>query len=221
MTDVSVVAARVVSPVAQPAPQATRRAPAVRRSDGLLRLRRFSLRLSNEWLPRVVWSASRTGRAGLVGLALVAASGVFYLSTHVPIAAEVAALKSELATAQARAASGAPRVASEPAAIVHNLPKRADMPAMLGLLFEQANAARLSIDTGKYEMTSAKTGDVVRYKVSFPVSGSYPQVRQFIDATLKAMPAVAISELSLERKAIGDGVVEAQIRLTVFTRGTS
>jgi Tfp pilus assembly protein PilO len=112
-----------------------------------------------------------------------------------------------------------PVAASESAATVRDLPGRADMPALLGVLFEQANAAHLSIDTGKYDMTTTKAGGVVRYKVSFPVVGPYPQVREFIDATLKAMPAVAISDLSLERKSIGDAVVEAQIRLTVFTKG--
>ena len=74
------------------------------------------------------------------------------------------------------------------------------------------------MDTGKYEMSTSKSGDIVRYKVSFPVIGPYPQVRHFIDATLAALPAAAISELSIERKAIGDSAVEAQIRLTVFTR---
>jgi hypothetical protein len=43
-------------------------------------------------------------------------------------------------------------------------------------------------------------------------------VRQFIDATLTALPTVALSELSLTRKTIGDGSVEAQIRMTLFTR---
>jgi hypothetical protein len=92
------------------------------------------------------------------------------------------------------------------------------MPSLLGVLLKQADAAHLSIDTGKYESSALKSGGVTSYQVSFPVSGPYPQVRQFIDATLTALPTVALSELSLTRKTIGDGSVEAQIRMTLFTR---
>jgi len=221
MNEAPVIAPPVVVPVPVPAPQpaAARRAPALRRSDRLLPLRRFSARLSNEWLPRVVWTVSRTGRPGLVGLALVAASAVFFFSTHLKVLEEVTSLQSELATARSRLASAGPSVAGDVGATVRSLPKRADMPALLGVLLEQANAAHLTIDTGKYELSTSKTDGVIRYKMSFPVTGPYPQVREFIDATLKAMPAVAVSDLSLERKSVGDAVVEAQIRLTVFTKG--
>jgi hypothetical protein len=92
------------------------------------------------------------------------------------------------------------------------------MPALLGVLLKQADAAHLSIDTGKYETTALKSGGVVSYQISFPITGPYPQVRQFIDATLSALPTVGMSELSLTRKSIGDGAVEAQIRLVAFTR---
>src|SRR5205085_1454739 len=43
------------------------------------------------------------------------------------------------------------------------------------------------------------------------------QIRAFIDATLATMPAVALSDLVLDRKSIADGDVEAQIRMTVYT----
>jgi hypothetical protein len=214
-----VIVPQTVVPVPQPAPRGSPPARVQRRSDALVPLRRLSARLTKQWLPGIVWSVSRTGRAGLVGLALVAASAVFFASTHLRIVDDVTALRSELAAARDRAAAGPSVAAADDLPGARNLPKRADMPALLGTLFEQADAAHLSIDTGKYDMTASKSGDFVRYKVSFPVVGPYPQVRQFVDATLKAMPAVAISGLSLERKSIGDGAVEAQIHLTFFTKG--
>ena len=59
---------------------------------------------------------------------------------------------------------------------------------------------------------------MVRYQIAFPVTGPYPRIRAFIDATLATMPAVALSDLVLDRKSIADGSVEAQIRMTVYTR---
>ncbi|HUO94934.1 MAG TPA: type 4a pilus biogenesis protein PilO [Steroidobacteraceae bacterium] len=195
------------------------RAPAVaRRSDGLVPLRRFGMRVANEWLPRATWTVARTGRPGLVGLALLVASAVFFASTQVPVENEIAALRGQLASARLHQATAPRAEASDVAKALRNLPKRADMPAILGVLLQQADDARLTLDTGKYETSSSKSGDIVRYKVAFPVTGPYPQVRKFIDATLTALPAAAISDLSIERKNIADGTVEAQIRLTVFTR---
>jgi hypothetical protein len=37
---------------------------------------------------------------------------------------------------------------------------------------------------------------------------------------LKNVPSASLSELAIERKSIADGVVEANIRLTLYTRGT-
>jgi Tfp pilus assembly protein PilO len=98
------------------------------------------------------------------------------------------------------------------------LPARADMPAILHQLFDHAAQARLAIDTAKYEIAATSSGGLMRHRISFPVTGPYPQIRAFIDATLATMPAVALSDLVLERKSIADGNVEAQIRMTVYTR---
>ena len=200
------------------APKAVRPPAIVRRSDALAPARRLGLRVVNEWLPRASWTIARTGRPGLVGLALLVATAVFLVSTQRPIAHDVASLREQLASAQQHQLEAPRAEVNDVARALKNLPKRLEMPALLGVLLKQADEAHLTMDTGKYEMTTSKSGDIVRYKVSFPVVGPYAQVRHFIDATLAALPAAAISELSIERKAIGDSAVEAQIRLTVFTR---
>ncbi len=190
---------------------------AVRRSDMLVPVRRLLLRIRNDWAPLAAWHLGRTGRVGLVGIALMLASALFFVSTHLQVAGEAEALRADLMRARARA-SVAPAGVNEPAQALRHLPSRADMPALLGVLLQQAEAAQLALDTGKYEMTAAKAGAITRYRVSFPVTGPYPQVRQFIDATLVALPTVSINELNIERKAIGEGIVEARLRLTFYTR---
>jgi hypothetical protein len=181
-------------------------------------LQRWLTVVSGEWLPQLMWSVQRTGRLGMSGMALIAFSVIFLVSTHLPLTQEVNELRSQLDTAQVHADVSPARVGDRGAALLHSLPARTQMPALLGVLLKQADEAHLNIDTGKYETSALKSGGVVSYQVSFPVSGSYPQVRQFIDGTLAALPAVALSELSLTRKSIGDQTVEAQIRLTAFTQ---
>ncbi|MBS0394466.1 MAG: hypothetical protein JSR54_07540 [Proteobacteria bacterium] len=215
------VAPTVATPAVAPHPSPERATPRTvqpaRRSEGLLP-QRLAARVVAEWLPALGWRLSRTGRTGLAGLGLLIAAGAFYASTHVPVAAEVGTLREELASARREAALGSARSAAEPGHVLRALPARTDMPAVLGVLIKQAEAAHLSLDAGKYEMAATKSGEVVRYKLSFPVTGQYPQIRAFLDATLVALPAAAISELSFERKSVGDPTVEANIRLTVFTR---
>jgi hypothetical protein len=168
------------------------------------------------WLLRLAWTVDRTGRVGLVGLALLAAAGLFLLSTHRQVAGEVEALRAELASARELARTAAGGRPAAPAAR-RVLPARADVPVILRQLFGEARQARLAVDTGKYEVKATAGDGVVRHLVTFPVTGPYPQVRAFLDATLASLPAVALSDLVLERKSIGDGNVEAQLRMTVYT----
>ena len=184
----------------------------------LASIQRWLVLASEQWLPHLVWSAQRFGRAGLSGMALLVTSLVFLVSTHLPLAREVEELRSQVQVARAQAVRTPVSVADSGTALLRSLPGRDRMPALLGTLLQQADTAHLTIDTGKYEATALKSGGVVTYQISFPVAGPYPQVRQFIDGTLAALPAVAVTELSLTRKTVGDGAVEAQIRLTAFTQ---
>lgn len=192
--------------------------PVLTRVALLMSVRGWLARVSDDWMPRLAWSVQRTGRLGLSGLALLLAGAVFLVTTHLPLARELDDLRGQATLVRTQRSAGPTAVGDSGAALLRSLPRRSQMPALLGILVQQADAAHLSIDTGKYESTELKTGAVMSYQVSFPVAGSYPQVRRFIDATLGALPAAAVTELSITRKTIGDSAVEAQIRLTVFTQ---
>jgi hypothetical protein len=177
-------------------------------------------RLINVWAPQLSWTLARSGRTGLLGMALLAASGVFYLSTGRQVADEVRRLRLDLDAARAQAAAppAAADFAESPQS-ARSLPSRDDVPQLLKVFLRQADAAQLSIDTAKYEVNAAKTGSLVRYRLSFPVNGPYIKVRQFLDSTLTELPELAIDELSITRKSVADQTVEAQLRMTIFTRG--
>jgi hypothetical protein len=203
-------------PAPAPVSSSTKLIPTSARS--LASIQRWLVLASEQWLPHLAWSAQRFGRAGLSGMALLLTSLVFLVSTHLPLAREVEELRSQVQAARAQAVRTPVSVTDSGTALLRSLPGRDRMPALLGTLLRQADTAHLTIDTGKYEATALKSGGVVTYQISFPVAGPYPQVRQFIDGTLAALPAVAVTELSLTRKTVGDGAVEAQIRLTAFTQ---
>jgi type IV pilus assembly PilO-like protein len=196
---------------------AARPAATLSRADTPALARRIGARLGNAWLTRATWTISRTGRSGVAGVALLLAAALFLFSTHLKVAAEVEALRADVATAQRQARTVADKVA-DPGTALRALPARTDMPEILRQLFNNATRAQLAVDTAKYEINATKSSDVVRYQITFPVTGPYPQIRAFLDATLATMPAVALQDLAIDRKSIGDVDVEAQVRMTVYTR---
>jgi hypothetical protein len=182
-------------------------------------LRNLGAQLTSLWLPAVAWRLARCGRSGLIGLALLGASAVFLLSTLLPTLDEVRRLRVDLIDAKTHAAKTPPHGVSAPAREFGSLPVRTDIPQVLGVLLKQADAAQLRIDTAKYELSATRAGGLLRYQLSFPIDGPYPNVRRFLDSTLDALPMLAIDDLAIARKAIGDSAVEAQLRMTIFTRG--
>jgi len=204
---------------ARAAPDVEARPLAIRPSANVPRLARpLSARWRDEWVPRAVWTISRTGRLGLAGIALLLGAAVFLLSTHLRVVSEVDAMRAELAVAHGRARIPEAVQVAPVASATLELPERADLPAILSQLFNEAREAGLALDTAKYETTVMKTSGVVRNQIVFPLIGPYPQIRAFIDTTLATMPTIAISDLVLTRSSIAHGNVEAQIRMSIYTR---
>ena len=77
------------------------------------------------------------------------------------------------------------------------------------------------LEQGRYELTPLHSGHLARYRMSFPIKGSYPDIRRFIDATLSTIPAAALEGLRIERKNVGDAGVSADLRFSIFVRNES
>jgi hypothetical protein len=149
--------------------------------------------------------APRIGRMSAAGLILLLGSGVLWLSTIMPMARNVALLDSEVGRLEAAARSGATAIRSP--------------PAILSVVITQATEAGLELESGQYEFAPSRSGRIARYRLNFPVRGTYPQLRQFIDGTLAALPAVALEGLRLERKTVGEDVLDADLGFAVIVRG--
>ena len=90
-----------------------------------------------QWLPYFVSRVTRTGRTGVIGAVLFACSLLLLLAVDMPQRNESATLRRELATA-GQGATGT--VAADPALgkFVAALPRRADLPLILGQMVQQA-----------------------------------------------------------------------------------
>jgi hypothetical protein len=186
----------------------TRAVPTPARARALAALVRFG--------PQIQYQIIRLGPAGQVGLAALFAAAVIAASVLLPARNALEALSVDIAQAQRPHAAG---TSEQPVPrFVASLPTREQIPAVIGEVFQQAQKAGVPLDTGHYAFSAAKAGSLGRYDLEFPVKAGYPNVRDFIDRTLTAIPAAGLGGLHIERKAVADTVVNADIRFVIFVR---
>lgn len=165
------------------------------------------------------------GAPGVAGVALLAFSLAFALSALLPSWRELERQRSAAASApeslpQAAARRSMPEgsAGAELRAFYNIFPLRADAPEWLSRVYAAAEERKLPLSRGEYALsTDAQTG-LVRYRIVLPVRGSYSQVREFVAATLRAVPALALDEVTFERPKISEREVEARIRLTLYLK---
>lgn len=216
-TAVATVAVVEAPPAASavPAPSAPR-SPLLAGLPGRLTALSRAQAAATQLMPRMQYQVTRLGPAGQAGLAALVAVLVFAATTLLPARHALDALGADVARAQhpSAAQSGDQAVPR----LVESLPTRAQIPAVIGLMYTQAKDSNVSLDKGHYAYSQAKAGALARYEVEFPVRASYPDIRSFINKTLTAVPAAALAKLHVERKTVGDQTVNADIAFVVFVR---
>jgi hypothetical protein len=91
------------------------------------------------------------------------------------------------------------------------------LPGQLERIYGLARDAKLELLQGEYRLE--KRGDgLIPYRITLPLRGAYPQVRDFIGTTLESVPNASVDALRFERKNAGDAQLDAQVRLTVYFR---
>jgi len=183
-------------------------------APALAQLRSRALRT----LAEVQYRVQRLGGAGLTGIALLLAAGVLFCANNLPQSAAVAALKAQLVRAAPQIRK--PAISSPGAAPLASLPTRAVVPTVVAKILEEAQASGVELQRGQYEFIPARDGVAARYRMDFPVKTTYPKLREFMDRTLLALPAVAVDGIRIERKSVADDAVDGELKLSVFVRST-
>jgi hypothetical protein len=206
-----------VAPVATiaAAPGATRAPVGAGTSSTPQSLQRLQT-LGSRALAQSAYALRRVGSAGLTGLALLVAAIVLFMANNLPQSSAINALKAQVL--RLAPLGKAAIVAPGGGTVLAALPQRDDAPTVVGKVFEQAEAAGVELAKGQYEYVPARDGVAARYRMTFPVRTTYPKLREFMDRTLVALPAVAVEGLRVERKNVGDETVEAELKLSAYVR---
>lgn len=167
---------------------------------------------------RAEWQ--RLGPAGVVALGVLVSCAVFYWSTVRPLERALDSQRRAAALRQSTQSIGA--ASTDPRAQelsrFHGLfPSFAELPRELDRLYRLARDANLEIARGEYRLENAD-GPLLEYRVALPLRGGYSQLRNFVGATLAAMPGAAVDSLQFARSSASETRIEAQVRLTLYFR---
>ena len=171
--------------------------------------------LASRALSHSTYRVRKLGLGGVGGILMLLAAGGLFVFHNLREAAAVAALRAQVGNL----VSSTPAHAARPIAkALGTLPARDDAATVVERIREQAQASGIELTRGQYEFLPARDGVAARYRMTFPLRTSYPKLRDFMDHTLIALPAVAVEGLHIERKSVGDGDVDADLTLSAYVR---
>jgi Tfp pilus assembly protein PilO len=165
-------------------------------------------------------AAGGIGWPGMAGLALAVAAAAFYVATLLPQQARLQELREQ--GRQQRQAAQRPQVeapmapAQKLAAFYGLFPAHETLPDLLETIYGAAKKQALVLEQGEYRPVKDALGDLVRYQVTLPVRGTYPQIRKFVDGALTGVRTLSLESIQFERQKVGDPTVEAKVRFVVY-----
>jgi len=122
--------------------------------------------------------------------------------------------------AQARAGQGGPNVVHRSAGAAWELlPLAQRQNEDLKTLFQLARRRGLLLAQAEYGRPADVSASIDGLQLTLPLGGSYPQLRQFAEDALRAMPHLSIDQIGFERDTIAGAV--ARIKLTLWYRAGS
>jgi Tfp pilus assembly protein PilO len=154
-------------------------------------------------------------RIGLMGMAsIVLLVGALLFSSFViqPLEERGARLHERASrNLPAAAKQGEMRGAEKVGAVYQFLEKEEEVTDWLAKLHGIGAATGVQLNSASYR-TQGTDARIVRYEIVLPVSGSYPQVRDFLKRSLAEIPVLSLDSFSIKRN---EKTLQAELRLTL------
>jgi hypothetical protein len=166
-----------------------------------MKLARFDLRRGLDAL----------GSTGVAAAVLLTAALAFATLVVQPLEAKSRSVAERLARLPAGApADGAPE---QLGAFYQYLSKPEQTTDWLAKLYAIGAATGVELRSASYR--SEHAGRIERYQILLPLSGSYAQMREFLDRALAEIPVLSLDQMTLKRGNRNEGAVQAELRLTL------
>ncbi|MFD0668900.1 hypothetical protein ACT80S_14365 [Ramlibacter sp. MAHUQ-53] len=112
-----------------------------------------------------------------------------------------------------------PQEASGPQDLQALLAAAPEPQAQLRTLAARAEAAQVQLARADYQRRAVPGVPLVQWQVSQPVRARYPQLREYIEAVLRALPTASLDQVSMRRESVGADELEARLRWSLWLPG--
>ena len=163
------------------------------------------------WLAIIV--TERLGWQGVAGVALVGAWVLMYVLQLHPLEQ-----KSDRLRSAATAGRGAPSTmdARKELEAFKASFRRGDLEDRLNELNESGKTAGLAFKRIEYRMLEERRSGLKQYRITMPVTSTYPSIRRFTSLALATMPGLSLDHVHFQRRKIGEPAIDAELRFTLF-----
>jgi Tfp pilus assembly protein PilO len=160
------------------------------------------------------------GWKGLAGLLLIIGSVSYLIIVAAPKAQQLQQLQMKVAAVKASPKHNVSnRTNNDPSDITRIfydvLPTQTEASSKIGEILRVATDNGLVINKVEYEQPLSASS-LIQYQIKLPLTGSYMQIRQFINQVLNTLPSIALNDISLKREDIATDLVDAQIQFTLY-----
>ncbi|MHB0985139.1 MAG: hypothetical protein ACYC05_06045 [Sulfuricella sp.] len=164
----------------------------------------------------------RTGWVGILGLALLLGSPVFYAATVLPMRKQVEALKKDQRQMRRNILQTGRRLTPAPTGemqlkVFYRLfPSVGHSDEWLAKIYALAERQHIVLESGEYKLGEEDAGEILRYQITLPLKGSHVQIRRFLSDLLTEISALSLDDVSFKRETIDLPTVNARVKLTLF-----
>lgn len=158
-------------------------------------------------MPRWGRLGRELGALGSVALIALAAAGAFFVLVLQPMKGERARMEDAIAASASRGTTSL-------AAFYGFLESKDDATDALAKLYAIGTATGVALQSGSYR-THQAAGRLERYELALPVSGSYAQIRDFLNRALAEIPSLSLDQMTLRRDGRDQAALHAELRLTL------
>jgi len=158
------------------------------------------------------------GAAGLAGLTLLGGGLAFFALVLQPLEERAARLERRLEQLAPAPRPGVLRAGAAPAAQLAAfyafLERGRDPPEWLARLHALARRSGLQLPAAEYRLHGTGT-PLERYEIALPVSGTYAELRAFLESALDEIPVLSLDGVSFTRERADQARVRTELRLTL------
>lgn len=136
--------------------------------------------------------------------------------SHVRVVQQEAAMLRTQAKAKLASEQGSLNPAEQLASFYRFFPQHDTAYDWMAKLYNAAAQQNLILEQGEYRLTHDRDSKLTHYDIVLPVKGGYVQIRKFIAQAMADVPSLSLDGITFSRQKIGEPLVDAQIRFTLY-----